>query len=419
MYNSDTNKSNKSSGVPNDRKTEVIPERRLKALIYLSPALMDWMVCFVSFAVFYAAGARGAGMRECGWLGILYQAAYMVSSLVSGHMITRRNARGLLLASTFVCGASSVAAMCSKTFLPLAAGLLVFGISVAWFFNSFQAFMRGEGAVGSLKTSVALYTLSWCLGAALGTVTAGWLYQRGLSALIAAVLLVTAAMAVLLARPVRQPAEGHPDDEPVEHGQRPEYPVSSAYIAVGWLMIFTVTFVQRPLFTFLPPLFASQGVSSLWASLPLFTHMAVSALFGLTLFRFRDTLYRKTPFFIIQCGAVAALCAMWLWPTYWMCFAMLCLLGLYAGYVYYCAVYYASNSGRRTFNIGVNEALVGFGSVAGIALGDAWMRRSGSATELYLVCAAGLAVSLIAQMVLACTHNQSGNGRFLRCSKRT
>ncbi len=373
----------------------------IQKLLYLSPALMDWMVCFVAFAVFYASGEREAGLQECGWLGILYQVAYMVSSLASGHVITRRNARGLLLASTLVCGAASVGVMCSNAFGPMAAGLLVFGMSVACFFNSFQAVMRGEGAVGSLKTSVALYTLSWCLGAALGTVTAGWLYQRGLPALITAVLLVTAAMIVLLTRPVKQPAESHLDDEPVEHGQRPEYPVSNAYIAIGWLMIFTVTFVQRPLFTFLPPLFASQGVSSLWASLPLFMHMAVAALFGLTLFRFRDSLYRRTPFFIIQVSGVAALYAMWRWPTYWVCFAMLCLLGIYAGFVYYCAVYYASNSGRRSFNIGVNEALVGSGSVVGIALGDRWMRHSGSVTELYLVCAAGLAISIIVQMALA------------------
>lgn len=373
----------------------------MKALLYLSPALMDWMVFFVSFAVFYAAGARGVGMQECGWLGILYQAAYMASSFVSGHVITRQNARRVLLASTLACGISSVGVVCSSAFGLLAVGLLVFGMSVAWFFNSFQAVMRGEAAVGSLKTSVALYTLSWSLGAALGNVTAGWLYQWGVPALIVAVVFATAVITFMLMRPAKLPTDGHPADELVEHGTRTDCPVSNIYVAIGWLMIFTVTFVQRPLFTFLPPLFASKGVSSLWASLPLFMHMAVAAFFGLAMCRFRDTLYSRSSFFFIQCGGVAALCAMWVWPTYWVCFSMLCLLGVYAGFVYYCAVYYASNSGRRSFNIGINEALVGFGSVAGIVLGDGWMRRSGSATELYLVCAAGLAVSVIAQMAMA------------------
>jgi hypothetical protein len=40
-------------------------------------------------------------------LGILFQAAYMTSSFVSGHFITHRNARRVLLWSTLVCGISS------------------------------------------------------------------------------------------------------------------------------------------------------------------------------------------------------------------------------------------------------------------------------------------------------------------------
>jgi MFS family permease len=380
----------------------------MQVFLYLSPALMDWMVFFVSFAVFYAAGVRGVGIQECGWLGILFQAAYMTSSFVSGHFITQHNARKVLLVSTMVCGISSVGVLSSSAVGLLSAGLMVFGVSCAWFFNSFQAFMRGEASVGSLKTSVALYTLSWCLGAAMGNVTAGWLYQWGVPALILAVVLATAVIALMLVRPVKKPAGGNSIDEPVEHGVRPEYPVSNAYIVIGWLMIFMVTFVQRPLFTFLPALFASQGVSSLWASLPLFMHMAVSACFGLLMFRFRDYLYRRAPLWVVQSSGVVALCVMWLWPTYWVCFSMLCLLGVYAGFVYYCAVYYAGNSGRRSFNIGVNEALVGFGSITGIVLDNAWMRHSGSTTDMYLVCAVGLGVSIVAQLaVVAGRRNKS------------
>jgi Major Facilitator Superfamily len=375
-------------------------------LLYLSPALMDWMVFFVSFAVFYAAGVRGVGMAECGWLGILFQGAYMTSSFVSGHFITHGNARKVLWMSTLVCGISSAGILCSNVFGLLAAGLLVFGGSAAWFFNSFQAFMRGAASVGSLKSSVALYSLSWCLGAALGNVTAGWLYLWGVPALTLAVVFATGAILFLLAR--KHTDIGPTVDEPVELGSRQKYPVANHYILIGWLMIFTATFVQRPLFTFLPPLFAKEGISSLWASLPLFMHMAVSAFFGLAMFRFRDFLYRRTPFFIIQGGGVVALCAMWIWPSYWVCFSMLCLLGIYAGFVYYCAVYYASNSGRRSFNTGVNEALVGFGSIAGIVLGDIWMRHSGSPADVYLVCGAGLAASLAAQMTIVFLKRKPG-----------
>ena len=366
--------------------------------MYVSPALMDWLVCFVAFAVFYAAGARGVGMAECAWLGILFQAGYMTGSFVCGHFITHRNARTVLLLSTLICGISSVGILCSGVFWLLAAGLLVFGAAAASFFNAFQAFIRGAASVGSLKFSIALYNLSWCFGAAIGNVMAGWIYQWGVPALTMAVVFATGTILFLLAR--KHEENGLLADEPVESGSRWKYPVANHYILIGWLMIFTVTFVQRPLFTFLPPMFAQDHIGSLWASLPLFMHMAVSAIFAFAMYRFRDSLYRRTPFFLIQAGAVAALCAMWLWPSYWVCFSMLCVLGIYAGFAYYCAIYYSSNSGRRSFNIGVNEALVGLGSIVGIVLGDAWMRHSGSPTDMYLVCAAGLAVSVVAQMTI-------------------
>ena len=52
--------------------------------MHVSPALMDCLVFFVPFAVFYAAGARGVGMAECAWLGILFQAAYITGGFVLG-----------------------------------------------------------------------------------------------------------------------------------------------------------------------------------------------------------------------------------------------------------------------------------------------------------------------------------------------
>jgi fatty acid desaturase len=81
--------------------------RRKPALLYLSPALMDWLLFFVAFAVFYGAGAGKFGLTKCALLGIIFQAAYMTSSFVSGHFITHRNARRVLLWSTLVCGISS------------------------------------------------------------------------------------------------------------------------------------------------------------------------------------------------------------------------------------------------------------------------------------------------------------------------
>lgn len=370
-------------------------------LMYLCPALMDWLLFFVFFAVFYSAGIRGLSMHECAVLGILIQVAYMICSLVVGHLLNRRNAKTMLLASTTVCGIFGIWSLCAEQFGILLTVLMLLGVSAAFFFNSFQTFMRGEAKPGELKNSVASYTFAWSLGAAFGNITAGYLYKWGQPVMIATVTAVTGLIMILLFRHKTKDSGIASADEHIEEGSEKARRVIPGYVLIGWFMIFTVTFVQRPLCTFLPPMFAHEKIGSLMASLPLFVHMAVQAFLGLAMVRFRDILYRRTPFWIIQGIGALGFCIIWIWPSYPVCFVILLFLGVYAGFAYFCAVYYASNSGRRSFNIGVNEALVGLGSIAGMFFGEWWMRFSGSETGVYLVCSIGLLISVLAQVVIA------------------
>ena len=102
------------------------------------------------------------------------------------------------------------------------------------------------------------------------------------------------------------------------------------------------------------------------------------------------------------------LLVMWLWPTLPVCFLGISLLGAYAGFVFFCCVYYASNSGRRSLNIGVNEFLVGLGSFAGLFISEWVMKRTGNDANMYLVIAVALLISLAAQLAIASRFRQNG-----------
>jgi len=65
------------------------------------------------------------------------------------------------------------------------------------------------------------------------------------------------------------------------------------------------------------------------------------------------------------------------------------------------SVYYSSNSGRRSLNIGVNEFLVGLGSVAGLLISEWFIKRTGNDANMYLVIAVALLISLAAQLAVA------------------
>ena len=271
--------------------------------------------------------------------------------------------------------------------------------------------MRSEASLGmTLKVSVSKYNFAWSMGAGVGSLTAGLLYELGTTTLIFTALLSVFAIIALLLMHKPSKEERVTGDGMIEEGSSQARPVSGHYVVIGWIMVFTALFIQRPLCTFLPPLFASGGTSSLLASLPLFAMLGLQAVVALFMWRLRDHLYRRTPFWTVQALAALAFVAIWLWPFYLVCLFMLLLMGVYGGFIFFCAVYYVSNSKRSSFNIGVNEALVGLGSLAGIFVGDYWMRHSSSSSSIYLMCACGLGLSMLLQVAVA-TFASRGRGR--------
>ncbi len=368
--------------------------------IYLCPALMDWLIFLVHFAVLYAAGERALTIGRCAWLGGVFQVAYLCTSMAVGLVLTRARARAWLLASTAVSLVAAIACIFLVRYGWLLAAMGTFGVSSAVFFNSFQTFMRGESAPGGLARSVGWYTLAWSGGSGLGMLSAGLMYRSGLWALSGLSAGVCVVIFAVLLRHRTRPVGELSSDEHVEQGSAKARAVDPRYVRVAWVVIFTAMFMQRPIQNFFPALSARQGISASAAGIPLFLLMIVQGVSGAAFIRFRDCLYRRTPLWTMHAAGTAILLALWRWPSYWMSLVGIGALGIYTGFAYYSAVYYASNSGRRSFNIGINEFLVGVGSFAGLFVCEAWMRRSGSDQSLYLVCAAALAVSAVVQVAL-------------------
>jgi hypothetical protein len=177
--------------------------------------------------------------------------------------------------------------------------------------------------------------------------------------------------------------------------------VHPAYVWVAWCMIFTAVFVQRPLHSLFPALCGRAGISPAWVGGVLFLHMLVQGVWGLALYRFGRWRYRRTPIVVFHFAA-ALLLGLVAWrPTFAASSAGIVLLGLYTGFAYFSAVFYSSNSGRRSFNIGVNECLVGLGCIAGLFAAERWTAYTGSEAAMYLVGAVALLVSLLVQVLVA------------------
>lgn len=376
-------------------------------LLFATPAVMDTVLFLVQFAVSYGAGERGLNTRQCAWLGGLFQIVYMAVSLAAGFVLSRRNARRVLLASVVLAFLTASAALGTTAYRPLLALMAGFGAASALFFNAFQTFMRGEAPPGGLIRVTAFYTLAWSSGASAGFLVSGSLYRLGGLLLAALVLAATGLIFVLLWRHPARPSDSASADEHAETLAGRAAGAAESYVAVAWVLIFTAMFVQRPIQTFYPALAGRAGVPALLAGAPLFVHMLLQGVAGGAMARARRWLYRPGILAAVQLPAAALFLVLWRWPHPAVAAAGIGLLGAWAGFAYFSAVFYASNAGRRSRNIGVNECLVGLGSFAGLFAAESVMTRLGDDAALYAVCAAALLLSVALQLTLA-TRRRAG-----------
>ncbi len=363
-------------------------------------ALMDWTAFLVLLAVMYGAGERGFSGLQCAWIGGIGQLAYMIASLLAGLVLTRRNARGLVLAATAGSTVMGVVCLLLTSFVPLLVCMAILFVFLALFFNSFQTFMRGETAPGGLARTVGRYTLAWSAGSAGGFLSSGSLYCIGNVALCAMTLLLGTVILATLFRHQTRPHAMPSADEHVDEAAPGERAVNPRYVLVGWCLIFTAIFVQRPLQSLWPAACGRALIPAILPGLVLTLHMLVQGVWGYRVAAFSSWRYRRTPLVILHLATAVLLCLAWLKPVFPVVAAVIVVFGLYTGYAFFAAVYYASNSGRRAWNIGVNECLVGLGSFVGMFALE-WGERLMGKGGMYAMCAICLLVSLLVQVVFA------------------
>jgi MFS family permease len=180
----------------------------------------------------------------------------------------------------------------------------------------------------------------------------------------------------------------------VENPSGGAVPVDARYVTIGWLLCISANFSQRPLTTFIPKLAAEHGNAAWVAGTLLFALYICQALGGFRSRRWRHLLYRRRPLIGVQFVAALLMALLWLSPTYSISIIAMALLGLTYGFLYFSCVYYVSNDLHSAHSVGINEAMVGLGTVLGVFVSQAIMRTAGNPVAFY-------PVTIIAILVLA------------------
>lgn len=368
--------------------------------IQLCPALMDWIVFLILFAVLYSAGERGLAGSQKAWLAAISMVTYTATSLLVGLVLTRGNARSLLILSTLLTTVLGAICLLVSHFTTQMVVLGLLGVTLATFFNSFQTFMRGETLPGGLALTVARYTMAWSGGSSLGFLSSGFVYPLGPMALAGVNVAVgITVLAILLCHRPRDRGEAGADD----HEEAPEAGgsrVDPRFVYAAWCIIFATAFMQRPLQSLFPATCGRVGIASTWVGSVLFLHMLLQGVFGYLMFYFERWRYRRTPLITAHVAAALVLGLM-AWRNSFAISALgIVVLGCFTGFTFFSAVFYSSNSGHRSWNIGVNECLVGLGCLVGLFVSERWIAFVNDDSAMYLAGAVALLISLAAQLIL-------------------
>ena len=382
-------------------RPNAIPASEAPLKIYLFPLLMDLLTFMVTLRVADAAGREMAltDSQTAVLIGF-FSLSYMVFCLVAGRLLSRKNARAVLIASVLLVAATAVPLFFTMRFWPTLGLLMGQGMGAAFFFNSFQTFMRGEAPPGALTQTIGRYTIAWSTGIGCGFLLGGVLRDvAGPLALAASAGLVCAIMLILIvfhrSRELERPSADGQVEQPDPEGR----PVDRRFVAVGWSLILMGNFSQRPLVTFLPKFYAEMHRPSWMAGLLLGVLMLVQAVAGYRCQFMRSWFYRRTPLVVAQLAIMVVLGLLWRFQDFALSLGLIAAMGVVSGFVFFASPYYSSNDPNSSHNVGVNEAMVGVGNVMG-ALGCEWvMRLTGYRDAFYPVAMAVVALSLGFQLL--------------------
>lgn len=374
------------------------PESIMKILLYLFPALVNYLLggmYFITAYRFSVAGASGVvvGASLAAWAGV-----YCLLSLLIGRWATVRNAPRM------ICGGALLMALAMLGFLVREGLYMQFlwivltGVGSAFYCTPFQVFaksLESDASAGVVRT-VAFYNFSWSFGMATGPFLFSFIPARvgfGVN------FILTMAMALgilLLDRHARRrlrkpaPADAAPCELPSEtHAAEPDFAwVSWTVCGLGVVAVCVVRAMW-------PYRGAVLAIDKAQVARVLALVSYAQAFTVLLLFRSRNWFYRTGPIGWIGTAGVAGLLGLAL--SGWLGWAYLgaLLFGIYSGCLFFCFVYYSlCHPTKAPHYIAVNEAVSGTASFIGPLFGG-WLAECAGSAMPFLMAAAMVLVATV------------------------
>jgi len=346
----------------------------VRLVVYSFATLMDVILSAALFVCMVRMADMGRSAQAVASVMLLWAGVYMVASLMAGHVVSRRNAAWILIASAVFNVLLAAAFLLVPGPRAMYALMAAQGFSTAFFFAPFQVFMKlvDQGRNKGVAHSTGLYTFSWSSGYALGPFVAGYLFQHtgwracyvfnGFVAALIAVGIYCLKHHAHVAPPPPLAEDAHPanPNDPSAAGALPDLAWMS------WVFGGTGCLVMAVIRSIFPSSGAAYAVSKADQGQILFVLAAVQACVGLALSRGRRWMYRPLPILIFGMIGVAGLALFGIARTPGVFYAAAALVGVYSGSFYFYFVFHSLVHPHRSARyVSINEAVVGLMGIVG------------------------------------------------------
>lgn len=388
-------------------------EKDTNLVLYLASFFIDVALGMIFITVPLLAIRLEANSLKLGQLGFIAALFYTFFSLPFGKLSDRLGHKQILLIGCLTYFLSAFFLSLSTKLYQLFLLMSLMGIAGAMFWPSLEAWLAERGEKQSLLRRTTHFNLSWCMGAAVGPLIGGTLFQINIrfplyfAVLASLIIVLTLKIKIKEERfSVRKKtclgrmailAEQNCNFE--KRFSASLMNPSLAYLYAAWIANFTGYFTLGMIRYLFPKLSTEIGIQPPILGILMFLMAASQTLTFYILGKTSRWHYRPLPLISLQLLGMVGLMFILVSNSLFFFICAFLLIGVGAGMTYFSSIFYGLNTFRdKGTRSGIHEAVLGsgflVGPLAGGILAQTYSLRTPYLVAIFII-TAGILVEIL------------------------
>jgi MFS family permease len=383
-------------------------------VLYLASFLVDVALGMIFISVPLLAIRLEANSLKLGELGFVAALFYTFFSLPFGKLSDRLGHRQILLIGCLTYLLSAFFLSLSTKLYQLFLLMSFVGISGAMFWPSLEAWLAERGEKQSLLRRTTHFNLSWCMGAAVGPLIGGSLFQINIRFPLYFAVVASLIIFITIEIKVKEPSFSvrkktflggmaiSPEQNCDFEKRFPSSLInpSLTYLYAAWIANFTVYFTLGMIRYLFPKLSTEIGIQPPILGILMFLIAASQTLTFYVLGKTSRWHYRPLPLISLQLVGMVGLMFIFVSNSLFFFICAFLLIGVGAGMTYFSSIFYGLNTlTGRGARSGIHEAVLGsgflVGPLAGGILAQAYSLKTPYLVAVFIITAGTLVEILL------------------------